>query len=304
VRQLRLVLNGSRLRGAKMPHTLLQGPAGHGKSTIATVIANEWGGRLVTVVGANMRKPVEMVAVLCALEPNSVLFIDEVHRMAASTMEVLYGAMEDGVVCRVLGSGQEARAMRQSLPPFCVIGATTNAGMLSRPLRDRFGYQATLEHYSVDQIAEIVHRAWNRCVIVHTETEPMAVAQRSKLVPRLALHLAERVLDWSAVHGLTRITKGISAEALTAFGIDENGLTATDWRILQALCVSFGGRAVGLHTLATALDLDPQALREEHEPPLIRAQLISCQRSGRTALPRAYHLFRERGRANEQVVEA
>ncbi len=293
--QLRLVLRGAQLRQVPIPHLLLGGPAGHGKSTIARAIAHEWDARLVSVLGGNFRRPEELVATLCGLSTRSVLLIDEIHRLPPPAMEVLYGAMEDGVVTRMLGTGVEARASVTRLPTFVVVGATTNPGMLTRSLRDRFGFHANLAPYTVEEIAEIVRRSWVRRECQFDQPEPMEVARRSKLVPRRALHLAERVLDWCAVHHQGMVRAGTVHQALLSFGIDENGLTSTDWRILETLCLQFGGRCVGLNTLAAAVDLEPQTLRDDQEPPLVRAGLIVCTRAGRLALPRAHQLLMERG---------
>lgn len=288
VDQLRMVLKGAELRGARYPHCLIGGAAGHGKSTLAAIIASEIGGKLVKTSAVSIRKPMELVAILNQLEDRSVLFMDEIHRLQLSVAEMFYEALEDFTISRPVGDGEVASI---ALKSFVCVGATTNPGLLPRPFRDRFGYQATVEPYTEQEIAEIVHRAWLRGEVAHDLPEAAEVAKRSKLVPRLALHLADRVLDYCYVMNQLGVPPGFAARALEAFGVDRNGLDRTDWRILRALVTRFNGRPVGLKPLAEACDLD-EATLEGYESGLVRSGLLLKTRTGRTATAAAFQLVK------------
>lgn len=293
VSQLKIVVKGAQIRQTTIPHVLLSGPAGHGKTTLAGIIANICGGTLVKSSGMALQKPEDLAGILLRLVPNTVLFIDEVHRLPIAVMETLYSALEDGEITTLIGSGKSTRAMATKLPRFTCVAATTKPGSLSTPFRDRFGFHGTVVHYSVDELAEIVDRAWARMGIAAAEGEGFEVAKRCKGVPRLALHLAERVLDYCAVAGATGVPENHAGEALEAFGVDERGLTSQDWRVLDALVNRFAGRPVGLDALASAIDVDKETLSNEIEPPLVHSNLIERTARGRMALPEAYELFRK-----------
>ena len=294
--RLRTIMQGSTARHAKPPHVLLSGPAGTGKTTLAQVVANELGATLVTATGPALRSADDLAGVLfagAAHEGPTVVFVDEVHRLPAIVEETLYEALEDGTLTVIIGSGSEARSVRHVLPPFVFVGATTKPGSLSQPLRDRFGFHGTMVPYSVDELGYIVGRQWARSGFEFTVQAALTVAERSKGTPRVALHLADRVLDVAAT-GDRMVTEDVAAQALDAFGIGEGGLDETDWRILTALCETFRGRAIGLDALAQALDLDRETIERGHEGNLVRCGLMVRTRTGRMATPDAYDLVESR----------
>ena len=287
--QLRMVLRGARLRGVPTPHVLLDGPAGFGKTSLAQVIAAELEAPLVVVTGMMMRRPADMTGILLRLPPRAVLFIDEVHAAAKAVLEVLYTALEDGVVPVMLGAGADARAHQYQLQAWTCVAATTAPGMLTEPFRSRFGFKGTMAPYSVDELGEIVRRVWDKHDVDFEEGEPFAIAERCKGVPRIALHLADRVLDWAYCQGTERVSEGVVADALEAFGIDAYGFDEVDRRILTELTTTFAGRTVGVEALAQSLGMDRSAL-EAHEGPLVTKGLVSRTTRGRMALPAAYNL--------------
>ena len=292
VNQLRILAAGAKLRGTPIPHILLSGPAGFGKTTLAGIIAGETGGELMVTNGMTLRKSSDLLGLLIKLTPNAVLFIDEVHRLPTTVMEALYTALEDRCVDLLIGSGKSTRAYRHELPVFTCVGATTQPGQLAGPFRDRFGFHGQLEPYTVEELTEIVRRAWVRRGVTFGAGEPRQVAERCKGVPRLALHLAERVLDYAAMMGSKAVDAGRSGAALTAFGIDDRGLDKVDWRILDALVNTFQGRCVGVATICQAIDIDPSTFERQHEGPLVRAGLMQRTQAGRMALPAAHEMFR------------
>lgn len=294
VDQLKMVCRGAQVRGTPMPHVLLSGPPGLGKTTLAGVIAHTLGSELVTTTGMMMRKPADVVGLLIKSTgkgQGTVLFVDEVHAMSKPATEVLYEALEDAKVSTIMGSGTEAVAYTHELPGFVCVGATTDPGKLAQPFRDRFGYQGVLEEYSTEEIATIVERAWARVSVGFGPEEPFELALRSKGVPRRALHLAERVLDYAAVEGEGPVTEGLVATALARFGIDEAGLDEVDFKILTALTGNFAGRSVGLDSLAQYLNMDPTTLSKQYEPFLVRSELVTRLKGGRMATPKAYELL-------------
>ena len=300
VNQLRLICAGSNLRDVPMPHVLLGGPAGHGKTTLSNIIAQELGAEMIQANGMTLRRPNDLISILMKCSGSTVLFIDEIHAMSKRSMEVLYEALEDMTVSMVVGTDEETVSYTHELEDLVVVGATTMPGVLATPFRQRFGFHGTVEAYKVDELAEIVSRAWKRVGAKFWKNEPLEVAYRSKGVPRRALHLAERVLDYAAVvdtgdpdDGVTVSVKaGFTSKALELFGIDDLGLDQDDYRILNALCVTFGGRTVGLETLAQALDMDPRTLRETYEPYLAQQAYITRTKTGRMALPKAYEILK------------
>ena len=293
--RLQIVMAGARLRESKPPHILLSGPAGTGKTTLAGIIAKELGAKLVTTTGPALRRASDLAGILFSLEATdgvpAVLFIDEIHQMPALVEETLYEVLEDGKLSVVTGSSESARSVSLDVPALVCVGATTKPGALSKPLRDRFGFHAATAPYTDEELAEIVAREWRRFGSDATEGAALLVGRRAKGVPRIALHLAARVMDVAAIlEG--GITEESARRALEAFGVGDGGLDETDWRILETLCVTFRGRAVGLEALAQALDVDAATIEREHEGALVRAGLVLRTPGGRTATPAAYEVVK------------
>lgn len=298
VARLRIVMAGARLRETRAPHVLLSGPPGTGKTTLARIVAAELGSKLYTTTGPAMRRVPDLAGALLSLggtpEHPAVFFIDEIHRLPVAVEETLYEAMEDQTVSVVAGSGGDARALSLPLDPLVIVGATTRPGDLSEPLRDRFGFAATMAPYSVEEIGQIVLREWARFGVIGSPEAAAVVAQRAKGTPRTALHLAARVLDVHAIEE-TDLTPASVARSLDAFGINQDGLDETDWRILTALVTTFAGRPVGLDALAQALDTDVATIQRAHEGALVRSGLMIRTVSGRMATPEAHRMVAAAG---------
>ena len=291
IARMRIAVGGALTRGTKVPHILLSGPAGHGKTTLARIVAHETGGDLIVVSGPMLAKKGDLAGIFCGAEYGAVIFIDEIHALAMPVAECLYEALEDGTLSIISGSGPNARAMTIDLPDVTVVGATTRPGALSTPLRDRFGLHLTMQPYTDAELARIVGRAWERAGVTYTPAAAAVVGARAKGVPRLALHLGQRVLDCAALAG-EPVDDRLALRAMEAFGIGAGGIDEIDARILDALVNTFGGAAVGLDALAAALDLDVKTIQVEHEPALTRAGLLMRTASGRIATPAAHAMVR------------
>ena len=287
INRLRIAMQGAAARQVKPPHVLLSGPPGHGKTTLARIVAREVGGTLVNATGPTLRKAGDLAGIVATMDGPSVLFIDEIHRLPTVVEEMLYEVLEDGTLTIVAGSGPSAKSVTLRLPPLLVVGATTAPGKLTTPLRDRFGLSLAVQPYSDDEIRQIVERSWSHALVDCAPGSAQVVAERSKGVPRLALHLAARVLDVAAIESTT-VTPRLAERALEAFGVGRGGLDEVDCRIIHALTRTFAGRAVGLNALAQALDVDTTTIQNEHEPALVRAGLIVRTPAGRQATELAY----------------
>lgn len=285
---LSILIEAAQARGDVADHILFSGPPGLGKTTLATVVANELGASIKTTSGPAIERTGDLAAILTNLEEGDVLFIDEIHRLNRMVEEVLYPALEDFALDIVVGKGPAARSIRLDLPHFTLIGATTRTGLLTGPLRDRFGIAFRLQYYTPDELASIVRRSASILDVDIAEDGALEIARRSRGTPRLANRLLKRVRDWAQVRGDGDIDEDVAAQALSFFEVDGLGLDAIDNRILELLAVQFSGRPVGLTTLASALAEDPDSLEDVYEPYLMQQGLMVRTPKGRQATSRAY----------------
>ena len=285
---LRVLIDAASSRNEPLDHVLFSGPPGLGKTTLAAVVANEMGGTLHTTSGPAITRPVELSATLTNLGEGDVLFIDEIHRLSRNVEEILYSAMEDFFLDIIMGDGPGARSMRFEIPPFTLVGATTRTGLLTGPLRDRFGISYRLDYYTVDELTQIVLRSAGILGVDIDLPGAQEVASRSRGTPRLANRLLKRVRDYAQVRAQGTVTWQVAAEALAFFEIDELGLDWMDTKILRALAETFRGRAVGLSTLASAVGEDPSTIEEVYEPFLLKQGLMVRTPQGRQATLAAF----------------
>ena len=287
-RELEIYLSAAKARNEALDHVLLTGYPGLGKTTLAQVIAHELGVNFKITSGATLERPGDLAAILTTLEERDILFIDEIHRLPRACEEVLYPAIEDFVLDLVVGKGPGARAVRLKLPRFTLIGATTRPGLISAPLRDRFGIVFKLEFYSEKALARIIARSAEILGVRITPEGARVIASRSRGTPRIANRLLRRVRDYAEVNGSREISKEVAEKALALMDLDPLGLSPLDRRILLTILEKFHGGPVGLGTLATALCEDPQTLEDIYEPYLIRCGLLRRTRKGRMLTERAY----------------
>ena len=287
--QLSVVLRAATSRGSSPDHVLVSGPPGLGKTTLAMIIANELGGSLRLTSGPAVQHAGDLAAILSALEEGDVLFIDEIHRLARTAEEMLYLAMEDYRVDVVVGKGPGATSIPLSLPPFTVVGATTRAGLLPAPLRDRFGFTGHLDYYSARELAQIVTRSAGLLGLEIEAEAAHELASRSRGTPRIANRLLRRVQDWAQVHGTPGVADLASTQAaLKVFEVDAMGLDRLDRSVLTALCTRFGGGPVGLTTLAVSVGEEAETVETVAEPYLVREGLMVRTPRGRAATAAAY----------------
>ena len=285
---LSVLIDAARARDESLDHLLLSGPPGLGKTTLAGVVACELDVQMKQTSGPAIERAGDLAAILTNLDERDVLFIDEIHRLNRAVEEVLYPAMEDFSIDIVIGKGPAARSLRLDLPRFTLIGATTRTGLLTGPLRDRFGMAFRLEYYAPDELAAIVRRSAEILGVPVTDDGANEIARRSRGTPRLANRLLKRVRDYAQVRHDGRIDEDIAAEALAFFQVDHVGLDRMDLAILETLVTTFGGRPVGLNTLAAAVSEDAETLEDVYEPFLLQLGLIARTPKGRQATMRAY----------------
>ena len=280
---LKVYIDAARMRGDSLDHVLFYGPPGLGKTTLAGIIANEMGTQLRVTSGPAIEKPGEMAALLNNLQAGDILFVDEIHRLNRQVEEVLYPAMEDYAIDIMIGKGPSARSIRLDLPKFTLVGATTRPGMLTAPLRDRFGVVGHLEYYSNEELQEIITRSAEKLQVKIDSKGAAELARRSRGTPRLANRLLKRVRDFAQVR-----YDGVITDALDLLDVDQFGLEQLDRHILETVIVKFGGGPVGLETLAASIGEDAGTIEDVYEPYLLKNGFLNRTPRGRVATVRAY----------------
>jgi holliday junction DNA helicase RuvB len=289
--QLSIFISAAKTRKEPLDHVLLFGPPGLGKTTLSHIIAREMGVNMQQTSGPVLEKKGDLAAILTNLEPNDVLFIDEIHRLSAVLEETLYSAMEDYAIDIMIGEGPAARSVKLDLPPFTLVGATTRAGMLTNPLRDRFGIVARLEFYSDGELSRIVSRSANLLNVEVESTGALEIAKRSRGTPRIANRLLRRVRDFAEVKANGQVTRSVADAALSMLDVDANGLDVMDRKLLSAILEKFAGGPVGVDNLAAAISEERETIEDVIEPFLIQQGYVQRTSRGRVATARAYRHF-------------
>ena len=285
---IKVFVSAARMRGTNLDHVLLYGPPGLGKTTLAHIIANELGSNIKTASGPTIEKSGDLAAILSTLEPNDVLFIDEIHRIPRYIEEILYSAMEDFKLDIIIGGEGQSRNIKIDLPPFTLVGATTRAGDLSSPLRDRFGITCKLEYYKDEELTEIVKRSARVLDLKIEENAASTIAKRSRKTPRIANRLLKRVSDFALVNGLETIDKDITDKSLTKLKVDEYGLDNTDIEYLESLINKFNGGPVGIESIAASIGEEVTTIEDVIEPFLLQEGFIKRTIRGRQVTDKTY----------------
>ena len=289
---LKVFIEAVKMREETLDHVLLYGPPGLGKTTLAAIIANEMGVNLRTTSGPAIERPGDLAAILTALEPGDVLFIDEIHRLHRSIEEVLYPAMEDFCLDIVIGKGPSARSVRLDLPPFTLVGATTRVGLLTAPLRDRFGVLSRLEYYTRDELSDIVIRTAELFEVDIDSLSALEIARRSRGTPRIANRLLRRVRDFAQVLGNSSITEEVAVDALERLQVDKLGLDHIDRKLLMGIFEKFGGGPRGIDTISATIGEESHTIEGVYEPYLLQIGFMQRTPRGRIVTPDVYSHFK------------